>query len=144
MSDAVWTTQDGRKIPIRWMESRHLVHSFNLLARRNNFGKSDVKLTMQRDKSGVVRAMVDELRARMLYNWRPDQQLDTSKLPARETPKQLCMLRALIDCGYGVEMLQLFREHPDASIEHWTSTADPKWDRVKVKFVEYRMFHEGA
>lgn len=139
----MWTTQDGQTIPIRWMTSPHLVHSFNLVARRNQITHSNAKLIAMKDKAGVLKAMIDELRSRMLYNWRPDGQLDTSKLPARETPKQLCMLRALIDCHYGVEMLELFRQHPDVSIEHWTSSADPKWRAATVKFVEYRLSYGG-
>lgn len=139
----MWKTQDGQTIPIRWMTSPHLVHSFNLLLRRNQLSRSTIHSAKVTDKSGVLTAMIDELRARMLYSWRPDNQLDTSKLPARETPKQLCMLRALIDCHYGPEMLELFRQQPDVSIEHWTSTADPKWQAARIKFVEYRLSYGG-
>lgn len=139
MTEAIWKTRDGQSIPVKWMISAHLVHSFNLVVRRNQLDARGIQSAMKRDKTGVLTAMVDELRARQLYNWRPDIQINTSELPARETPKQMCMLRALIDCGYGPNEIELFRTCPDVSIEHWTSTADPKWDRLKPKFFEYRL-----
>lgn len=142
MTEPVWTTQDGRKIPVKWMDSAHLVNSFNMLCRKNSLSRNQVNLMMQQAGNEVFKAMVNELRGRMLYNWRPDGQLDTSKVP-RETPAQLCMLRALLDCHYGPNEILLFRDHPDSSIQHWTSTADPKWDRLKPKFVEHRLNHGG-
>lgn len=142
MKEPAWTTMDGRTIPVRWMDSAHLVNSFNMLCRKNSMSRSDVGRRMAQPGNEVLKAMVNELRARMLYNWRPDLQLDKSNVP-RETFTQLCMLRALIDCHYGPNEIELFRDYPDSSIEHWTSTADPKWDRLKPKFFEYRLSHEG-
>lgn len=151
MTDVMWTTQDGQTIPIRWMTSPHLVHSFNLLARRNKITFANVKLTATKDKTGTVQAMIDEMTARQLYSWRPDDQLDTTSLPARESRLQLCLMRAMWDTGtwpgilWPQDYLQWLRRDAEGLLEQFERDKpnDEKTRTVLAKFVEYRLSNDG-
>lgn len=140
----LWITQDGRKIPVLWMTSKHLVYAFNMMLRKYGIERSTVRSHV-RGNGHVFDAMHDELQARGLMKWNgSNDQLCTSSV--RETPAQLCMLRALIDvkpknCE---EIIGHFYNAPDRMVEHINSHADPKWMPVRAKFAEYRLAGLGG
>ena len=81
---AIWTTNDGQKLDVRWMDSVHLAHSFNLVLRR-------VGLT--RGKTSTVYPEI--MHRRML----PDN-YDSAPVAIpteRETPDEMCMLNAVLN-----------------------------------------------
>jgi hypothetical protein len=80
---ATWMTNNGQQLEIIWMDSMHLYHSWMMTARngRHNY------------------ALRDELEARGL---------DPDKVPGlRETPEQLCWVRAILDCDRSYTMKKL-------------------------------------
>ena len=141
MSDAVWTTMQGDKIPIKWMDSIHLIHSFNMVCRKNSI----TALNWQKwgdDK--VMVAFVAELDSRGLLKWASHSstfsQLDTVQV-IRETPVELCMLRALIDTG-SPSLVKSFRRDRQRFIDQVIFDAqfgEPDAVRLNAKFVEYRL-----
>ena len=73
-----WTTRSGEKLEIKWMDSVHLWHTHRMLLRDRTINYS----------------VLNELEDR----WKP---VDVSKVmtqpTVRETPLQLCWVRAIID-----------------------------------------------
>jgi hypothetical protein len=134
---AVWTTMDGRQIEIRWMQSQHLVHSLNMIMRKNRLTKRH--LLTRNDQ--LLNVFVTEVRERGLWQWAeaPIEQLYVPTL--RETPAQLCMLRAILDVKpkNWEDIIGLFKQNPEQYIAHVLSCADPKWVPVVAKFTEYRL-----
>lgn len=145
MREAIWTTKDGQRIPVLWMASGHLVNSFNMLLKKNNIAPAQVDRIAQSPKNEIFRVMRDDIRARGLYNWAPGDVLHKFD-GTRETPPQLCMLRAIIDTKpkNWEEIVDRLYQDRDRYIEHVLSCADPKWTPVVTKFVEYRLDHGGS
>lgn len=147
----IWTTQAGETIEVRWMTTPHLIHSFNLVMRQNNFSRAKVERRMKLNKGDVFQAMYHEIAIRQQVRWRPDDQLDINGIQ-RETPLQLAMLRALLDTRYppaeevvrGIdsrpfdELIPSFYYRAQTVIDQ--VFADPvKYAPVITKFTEYRM-----
>jgi len=148
-----WTTQDGRVLEIKWMDSIHLVHSVNMLMRKNSLNHLDlVKSLIMADKS--FGPMLQELKDRKLYAY------DKLATPAqftvpthRESPIEMCMLRALIDTGIDDRIVRadptfgwkVFRNNPEAhrNLVAGAASVSPACvvAELWVKFVEYRFEH---
>lgn len=145
MNDPVWVTNDGRHMVIKWMTSRHLVNSFNMMMRKWNM-LADTVTVMARQVSGgaqILCFMRDEIQSRQLYHWSDSKQpaqLIAADVP-REDHKTLCMLRAILDTRpKGLEdIIELFHRNPASYTEHVLNCADPKWHWVKIKFTQYRL-----
>lgn len=132
---STWTTQDGRTIEIKWMQSSHLVHSFNMILRKNRFKREHMDQFL---KHATLGPMIDELKCRYLYSWRPDDQLVPTKV--RETPVQLCMLRALLDVWpmSDVGPIKAFHKDPQGAIEQMLANPE-KNARLLARFTLYRL-----
>ena len=133
---ATWTTQDGRTIEIAWMASAHLVATLNMLMRNNRLMRSTLKMAPH-----TVRALYAEVQRRGLDHIVPHialyDQFGVCKL--RETPTQLCMLRAMLDTDQvGEKTLAEFQNDPQRVVEFFTSNA-AIYGRLMAKFVEYRL-----
>ena len=132
---STWTTQDGRTVEIKWMQSSHLVHSFNMILRKNGLNRDHVK---KYEHHAVLGPMISELKRRRLYTWQPDDQLKPIKM--RETPAQLCMLRALLDVlpAPDVKPIEAFYKDPQGAIEQML--ANPHQNaRLLARFTSYRL-----
>lgn len=142
--DYRWETQDGRILDIRWMDSKHLVHSFNLACRRNLMSRQRI------DNMGEAMPwftnMREELKARFLYIWRPDDQIHIDGLP-RETLVAMCMLRAILDTkadAPGIldrhEVFKWLRQEPEVIFHAYEiEKHKPKFTPLFTKFAEYRL-----
>lgn len=137
---STWTTQDGRVLQIAWMDSSHLVNSFNMVVRKNNLNPAQAARAGFDGRNQPFAALRDEIKSRQLYIWRPDGQLVAQGVP-REDFKTLCMLRAILDAKPAnvEEIVELFHRNPTSYSEHVLTCADPKWTPVVTKFVEYRL-----
>lgn len=141
-----WTTQDGRVLDIRWMDSIHLVHSFNMIARKTNL-RVDAAMSVRGAITAELITMIairDEIKARQLMLFTAAKQPAQIVVPnAREDFKTLCMLRAILDVRPKLknleEIVEHFKDAPGRYIEHVVSCADPKWVPVVAKFAEYRL-----
>lgn len=151
-----WKTEDGRVIPIRLMDSAHLVNTFNMLAhRRLGLMPEEIDRLIATTHSDApllqrqLRAMSIELKARRLFEWAPSDphrirkygQLVKTK--RRETLTQLCMWAAMIDCNaiYPVGDPTLFSRNPQAVVDEVIRLSETHSDfrRVNAVFVQYRM-----
>lgn len=138
-----WTTQAGEKIEVAWMTTPHLIHSFNMVMRKNNFSPDGVAVRIRKNLGDVFQAMHTELRRRQRLRWQapgtPAQnqlQLDGAR---RETPQQLAMLRAILDTAPLTDSISVeFMANPDKVIERIMTV--PYADRdIAAKFIEYRL-----
>lgn len=137
---ATWTTQDGREIEIQWMQTSHLVHSFNMILRNNGLSRETVTRYVGRTHP-VIASMVREIRTRGCYSWRPDDTLVTVNV--RETPVQLCMLRAIIDSGDDPRIpVTDYLRNMDWYVNTITKRPN-EYPRIITKFAEYRLEYKG-
>lgn len=137
-----WTTIDGRKIEIRWMQTKHLVNAFNKIIRDNGFDRRKVELRVSTRSTRKVPpdtldAMYAELRVRGVYNW--IHGLSQLHVPSiREKPVELCMLRALLDNDVDENFVDKFMGDPEGMTA--TILRDGlRYPNVIAKFAEYRM-----
>jgi hypothetical protein len=140
----IWATQDGRSLDIRWMDSKHLVRSFNMLIRRNNMSVR----AAERQDTMFFAAMRSELKSRGLWKWEGNQIVIDPV--SRETFKIMCMLRAMLDTNIvwppGREMIAVvtkLRIEGEAFINKVMQAMHhdphPDWYRLVTKFTEYRL-----
>ena len=150
MSTLTWTTDDGRVLDIRWMDSKHLVNAVNLISRNNRLDRVGVERVVLADKNARFRAMVDEIRARRLWYWSYDANKGYDQLQRpdfRETFEQMCLMRAYLDSGvqwpgtldpYGV--LSCIRHQFESallSLQHAVRCGDG--EPILAKYMEYRL-----
>lgn len=91
-----WRTNDGRVLDIRWMDSTHLVNSFNMLCRKHSLTLVNFEQRAPVSRDNILGNMADELRARGYFEWTP--QFNQIAVPkTRESKQVLCMFRALVD-----------------------------------------------
>lgn len=139
---SIWTTQDGRKIPVSWMQSQHLCHAFKLAIRNNGLSRAGVMRHMlSADKPDVLDYLTEELQVRGLLMWTDNSQISISTI--RETPAQLCMLRAIIDSG-GVHALLVgaFMKDRQTMLE-WILDKPAEHEDIIARFTEYRLGYPG-
>lgn len=137
-----WQTQDGRTLDIRWMDSLHLVHSFNMLCRKHSLSRESVMKLAGSTNNRMITNMVQELKSRRLMVWDDlhESQLEKTGVQ-RESFVTLCMLRALLDTGLSGEVKNL-RRHPEhyiGQIHERVKAGEPTWAKVITKFTEYRL-----
>lgn len=160
--DATWTTQDGRVLVVKWMDSPHLVNSINLMIRQNRLRKVDASIRLElssadRTKPGnwAFASMGQELRDRGLFRWANEGSLVFPQLErphVRESFEQLCLIRAVIDTGkswpgttsYYDAMSCILYQFESAIIDlenyirrQWSGYADA--EAILTKYMEYRL-----
>lgn len=138
----VWKTEDGRTIEFRWMQSQHLVHAINLVLRTNNIDSEEWdKFKMHR----TIGLGLQEIEHRGLNVWTSTAQLSVPSV--RETPIQLCMLRALLDGRPrpSRENVNMFYANPDEYIEAMQQHRNEEGiSELWARFVAYRVTHGNA
>jgi hypothetical protein len=151
---AVWTTNDGRHIEVRWMQSQHLVHSFNMLLRKHSLHRATVELRLRAVNRArdIVTHMVQELRDRGLYIWKTQTELSIPDV--RETPAQLCILRALIDANkswpgildfHGAKSCIWYQfDSALDQLQREAATGHKDACAILAKFTEYRLEGRGV
>ena len=133
----VWKTQDGRFIEYKWMQSQHLVHAINLVLRQSNIDSEEWYRFRAHRQIGLG---IQEIEARGLDVWANKEQLSVPL--TRETPVQLCMLRALLDGRprASVATMHMFYANPDEFIDaiqrHCT-----EHEELWARFIAYRVVH---
>ena len=133
----VWKTQDGRFIEYRWMQSQHLVHAINLVLRQVGIDSEEWYKFRTHRQIGLG---IQEIEARGLDVWANKEQLSVPL--TRETPVQLCMLRALLDGRprASVATMRMFYTNPDEFIDaiqrHCT-----EHEELWARFIAYRVVH---
>lgn len=138
----IWTTQDGVPIEVQWMTTPHLIHSFNMLLRKNNFNRVTTEQRIARTTNDVFGAMYAEIDKRQRLKWNMlvegANKIDVDGVK-RETPVQMAMLRAVLDTGKQFDKLSMnFHNHPQSAVDQ--IMADPvKFEKEIVKFTEYRL-----
>lgn len=111
---AVWTTNDGRRLEIIWMDSLHLYHSFRMVLRA---GKRNPALEAELKVRGL---MVD------------------GGTPRRETPAQMIWVRALIDSGHTKELTRFYQD-PEQFIASIMQARTPVEEKIVALAMQYRM-----
>lgn len=92
-----WTTQDGRVLDPKWMDSQHLINAINLIIRNQMAHES--KAGIVRRFEAIKHAVWMEAKARELINWVPQgmphdpYQLCRPNRP-RESTADLCAMHA--------------------------------------------------
>lgn len=101
---ATWTTNDGKVLDVKWMDSQHLINSINLIVRKNKLDrkKVDELVANTTPPNKGFAAMVNEAKARHLWLWAWDSNkaIDQLQRPRhREDHNTMCLLRAMLDTG---------------------------------------------
>jgi hypothetical protein len=144
-----WTTAEGKTVEYAWMTSVHLVHTYNVLANRNDLTREQWPTLALNEQVGM---MIQELKARGLVQWvnngsGPLERLDRLAVPEhRETPLQMCMLRALLDVKprSAPDIVRLFRQDMDkyiAVVERCVNKDERDRD-IWTLFISYRVGHD--
>ncbi len=142
-----WRTAAGENIQIRWMQSTHLVHTMNKVIRDNDISRHYLNLLTRgspRVKANIVLQLHDELKQRGLAVFESGPAQPQYKVPnVRETPTQLCILRAILDAEHAPKIpVSAFYENPqkvvDTILENGTLYPD-----LVAKFAEYRLEFRG-
>lgn len=127
MNKATWTTNDGRKLEVMWMDSAHLVNAVNLLIRRNpQLGTREAivsRFTNQRVsvwKEAVLRDLIVWV----------DDLLQLEVTAKRETLWELCLMHAQRQLD--VPLLYTAQELED-------TTNRPLAQRIIAKATELRL-----
>lgn len=135
-----WRTKQGEMLEIKWMDSVHLAHSLNLVLNTLINGTALLaRSPAEKYKWAVDRSeLYAELNSRKLATFR----LDEGKFepPAtRETPLQMCMLRAILetDNGHALNVWNNDREYTFDLIAGPNRTG--YWEPVYFKFAQYRL-----
>jgi hypothetical protein len=163
-ADATWTTNDGRALVIKWMDSQHIANSINMVIRKNKLRKVDASIMLElanadRDKAGnwAFASMGQELRDRGLFKWGTAADMDglppqLERPDMRESFEQLCLIRALIDTGKSWpgttsfhDAMSCIRYQFESAIvdlkncvrRQWVGSADAS--AILIKYVEYRL-----
>lgn len=137
-SYATWKTNDGRTLPIEWMQTQHLCHAFNMLCRKHNLDRNACEIRFKvRPTADALQFIHDELVKRGALEWNGDSQLSVIKVSSRrETPAELCLMRTLLDLG---EKMLYFGVLP-ATVETVLALSS---DKVRAKYAEYRLDYPG-
>ena len=133
----VWKTQDGRFIEYRWMQSQHLVHAINLVLRQVGIDSEEWYKFRTHRQIGLG---IQEIEARGLNVWANKEQLSVPL--TRETPVQLCMLRALLDGRprASVATMRMFYTNPDEFIDAIQRHCEGH-EELWARFIAYRVVH---
>jgi len=132
-----WKTNDGRVLDIRWMDSVHLVNSFNMLCRKHGLSKDITYAAVM--EGTTLPNMTNELKARGFYNWGINGQANQLIIPRhREKVQALCMFRAMMDHGM-TDAAELFL-YGDVPLEHYLSESDRlDMKEVIASYAAYRL-----
>ena len=155
-----WTTNDGRTLDIRWMDTTHLTNTVNLILRKNSIDRRRLEEALRKKAHNASTEaflnMARELKARFQLDWRVQvkdgkehDQITCSTL-ARESVKTMCMVRAMLDTNVfpGLcdrhETMKWLRHEPEVifqQIENYAARPPVPEDvaRLIAKFTEYRL-----
>jgi hypothetical protein len=125
-----WQTKDGRKLEVAWMDSAHLVNTLNMLFRTGNNPQAVMKTAVYKEvaRRGLMKIENIGMTTPILVQ------------PAhRETPIEMCMVRALLDNPDGHKYYLEFLKDRAAFMER--AGQDPVLTNVWQRFVKYRMTH---
>lgn len=132
-----WKTKEGEKLEIAWMQSVHIVHSFNMMLKKQQWSRQQAEQRVRLNMQDAFENMYEELRRRRFLRWSGD--FIVAVAVPRETPKELAMLRAILDTApQSTAISQSFRKDTQAFIDK--IMAQPGSPEA-VKFVEYRLAH---
>lgn len=115
-----WTTKEGVRLQVIWMDSVHLAHSVNMLLKRaamNAVAGSGVY------KEAIARGMIGK--------YHDGTPLDIPK--RREMPDEMCMLNAIL--GVRPDCLGVWKANP-----HWFAARCPVADpELWAEFVKLKL-----
>ena len=133
----MWKTQDGRTLDIRWMDSVHLVHSFNMLCRKHNLSSTNAEGAGM--SGSFIYNMINELKARGYFEWGGAQTPKYGQLVIpkyREKKAVLCMFRALRDHNIPTEATRVIQGETPVDL---ILGGNGPWEKVIASFVAYRL-----